>query len=435
MLDLITFNRWWDTGTVENLYLKPYKRDLFKTLVDYLETRQILVIYGLRRTGKTTLMYQLIDFLLRSGIPSKNILYFSFDEKISTLNELLKTYADIIVAKELMKSKNTFVFLDEIQKLADWENQLKIFYDLYPNIKFIISGSASITIQKKTKETLAGRIYEFILPLLSFREFLELKNEPIKGDFGDLFDIRQLNEIYLSKERIAPYLMEFAKKGGFIELIAEENEQRIREYARSIVERIVFVDLTGVFKIKYPQHLRIIVELIAANSGLLLDYVKLSKTLGRDQRVIADYISFLRYTFIIKSIYNYSKSRFISERKLKKAYLGSTNFIYGYHPGKFTDPQSLGRIMENLLVVNSDAKFFWRERNYEVDLILKDNTPLELKYKNRISDDDIKPVMKFCDKYKLKRALILTRDLLDSTKREDVELWYIPLWIYLLKQA
>lgn len=435
MLDLITFNRWWDTGEVEDYYLKPYKRSLFKILVDYLETRQILVLYGLRRTGKTTLMYQLIDYLLQKGIPPKNILYFSFDEKVSTLKELLKVYAETIVSKELIKLKNIFIFLDEIQKLDDWENQLKIFYDLYPNIKFIISGSASITIQTKTKETLAGRIYEFILPLLSFREFLALKNEPIKNEISELFDIKQLKATYLSKERIAPYLTEFAKKGGFIELVMEENEQRIKEYARSIVERVSFIDLTNVFKIKYPQHLRTILELIAANPGLLLDYANLSKILGRDQRVIADYISYLKYTFLIKSLYNYSKSRFVSERKLKKAYLGSTNFIYGFYPEKFTDPEFLGRVMENLLVINSDVEFFWRQGNYEVDLVLKGDIPLELKYQDRITDDDIKPIIKFCNKYKASRSLILTRSFLDSSKKENVELLFIPLWMYLLKQT
>jgi len=74
MLNLITFNRWWDTGRVDNIYLKPYKRKLFFRLAQYLDTRQILVVYGLRRTGKTTLMYQLIDFLLKNGVPRKQIL-------------------------------------------------------------------------------------------------------------------------------------------------------------------------------------------------------------------------------------------------------------------------------------------------------------------------------------------------------------------------
>ncbi|MEO0126464.1 MAG: ATP-binding protein [candidate division WOR-3 bacterium] len=432
MLDLITFNRWWDTSRVDDYYLKHYKRNLFKRLVDYLGTRQILVIYGLRRTGKTTLMYQLIDYLLKKGIPPKHILYFSFDEKVSNLKELFKIYSETIVSKELSRLKNVYIFLDEIQKLENWENQLKIFYDLYPNLKFIISGSASITIQTRATETLAGRIYDFILTPLSFKEFLTLKNEPLSTEIDNIFDMKQLKSVFLSKNRILPYLIEFAKKGGFIELIDEESEQRIKDYARSIVERVSFVDLTGVYRIRYPQHLKTILELIAANPGLLLDYASLSKTLNRDQRVIADYISYLKYTFLIKSLYNYSKSRFVSERKLKKIYLGSTNFIYGFYADKFNEPDFWGRVMENLLVVNTDTEFFWRQRNYEIDLILKDNIPLELKYQDRINNDDIKPIIKFCKKYKIKRALILTHNFIDSSRIENIEIFFIPLWLYLL---
>ena len=433
MLNLITFNRWWDTNQVDSIYLRPYKRQLYKTLVEHLSARQVLVIYGLRRTGKTTLMYQIIDFLLKTGVNPKNVFYFSFDEKISTLEELLRNYSELITGKDLLKQGKTYIFLDEIQKLDNWENQLKIYYDLYPSIKFIISGSASITIAKRTKETLAGRTYEFILPLLSFREFLELKNETINFTLESLFDIKTLKDIYLAKERLAPYLIEYIKKGGFIELINEDNEPRIKDYAQAIIERAAFVDVVGAFKIKYPQHLKVILELISSNPGFLLDYTSMARTLSRDQRVIADYISYLKYTLLIKSLYNYSKSRFISERKLKKVYLGSTNFIYSFLPEKFTDPQFLGKVIENLVVMNSDSEFFWRQRNFEVDLILKDNTPVEIKFKESIDNRDLRSLLKFCNNYAIKKGVILTKDLLDSTKTRGVEILFVPVWMYLLK--
>ena len=431
MLNLITFNRWWDTGSVDSVYLMPYKRKLFYQLTRYLNTRQILVIYGLRRTGKTTLMYQLIDSLLRKGFSRKHIFYFSFDESISTLEELLKTYSDLIISKDLTKEKKIYIFLDEIQKLENWENQLKIFYDLYPNVKFIVSGSASITIQKMAVESLAGRIYEFILPLLPFREFLELKGERIK--LQESWDYKNLKEIYLARERIAPYLIEYTRKGGFIELMEETDEDRIKRYSSSIIERIAFVDLATNFKIREPQLFKIILELIASNPGFLLDYANFSRILGKDKRLIADYISHLKYSFLVKSLYNFSKSRFISERKLKKVYLGSTNFIYGLQPGRFLEPQFLGKVMENLVVVNTNTQFFWRLRNYEIDLVTDENIPVEVKYKNKITDREVNSVTKFCKNYKVNKGLIVTKDFLSFKKTEGIELVYIPLWIFLLK--
>lgn len=433
MLNLITFNRWWDTGRVDNIYLKPYKRKLFFRLAQYLDTRQILVVYGLRRTGKTTLMYQLIDFLLKKGVPRKQILYFSFDEKISTLEELIKTYSDLIISKDLARVERIYIFLDELQKLKGWENQLKIFYDLYPNIKFIVSGSASVTIQKRTVESLAGRIYEFVLPLLPLKEFLELKGESIES-INELWNYENLKEVYLAKERIAPYLLEYTKKGGFIELTNEPDDEKVKKYASSIIERVVFMDLPSSFNIRHPQILRVIIELIASNPGFLLDYVGLSQTLGKDQRVIADYFHYLRYSLLVKSLYNFSKSRFISERKLKKAYLGSTNFIYGFYPERFIEPRSLGKIMENLVAVNTDARFFWRLRNHEVDLVTNEDIPLEVKYRNKIADKETTCLIKFCGNFKINRGIVITRDLLNHRVIGKTELLYIPLWIFLLKK-
>jgi len=433
MLNLITFNRWWDTGQVDEFYLKPYKRCLFYTLIDYLEARQILTIYGLRRTGKTTLIYQTISQILKSGTPPKNILYFSFDENISNLEELFKTYSEFILSSNLAKPKRIYVFLDEIQKLNDWQNQIKIFYDLYPNIKFIISGSASILVQKGAKESLAGRIFEFVLPLLSFREFLELKNEKAITVPTDLFRFDVLKEIYLAKERLSLYLLDYAKKGGFIELMNEVDDRKIRDYSKSIIERCIFVDLPGIYKIKHTQLLKTIVDLITSNPGLLLDYSTLSDTFNRDQRVIADYIFYLKYVMLIKTFYNFGKNRFTSERKLKKVYPGSTNFIFGNYPQKFQDPEFFGKIIENLVAINIKEEFFWRLRNNEIDFILEDATPLEVKYKNQVSPKEIFPVLSFCKKYKSNRSVVLTRDLLKHEQKNGVEVFFIPVWIFLLK--
>lgn len=434
MLNLITFNRWWDTGRVDDIYLRPYKRGLFFQLIQYFDTRQVLVIYGLRRTGKTTLMYQLVDFLLKKGVERKKILYFSFDEKISTLEELLKTYSDLIISKDLARAERTYIFLDEIQKLKDWENQLKIFYDLYPNIKFIVSGSASITIQKKAVESLAGRIFEFVLPLLPFKEFLELKGESTGPEIDNLWNYENLKEIYLARERIPPYLLEYTKKGGFIELTDESDDERVKKYASSIIERIVFMDLPPIFNIRHPQVLKVIMELIASNPGFLLDYAGLSQTLGKDQRVIADYLHYLRYSLLVKSLYNFSKSRFITERKLKKAYLGSTNFIYGFYPERFTEPSFLGKLMENLVVINTDATFFWRLRNYELDLITNEDIPLEVKYKDKINDREMSSLIKFCENFKMTKGIVVTKDLLKRSVLGKVKLLFIPLWMFLLKR-
>jgi hypothetical protein len=431
MLNLVTFNRWWDTGKVEDIYLKPYKRPLFFSLKKFLNIRQILLIYGIRRVGKTTLLYQLIDFLLKKGIDKRDILYFSFDEKIASLEELFKNYSELVLGEDILKRKRIYIFLDEIQKLDNWKNQLKIFYDLYPNVKFIISGSASLVISKGAKESLAGRVYEFVLPLLNFSEFLKFLGEEIK--INNIFDIRQLREIYLKKERLSPLFFSYLKNGGFIEIASEKDELKIKEYSKSILEKVIFGDIALSFKVRQPQVLRVILELVASNPGFLLDYSKLAETLSKDQRVIADYIFYLKYSLLVKVLYNFSSSRFASERKLKKIYLNSTNFIYQFYPGKFRTSEFIGKIIENLVVSFENSHFFWRKRQNEVDLVLKEDIPLEIKYKGKVTKSDLKGVLKFVQKFNSKKAIILTKDELKIEKNSGIQFYFIPVWMYLLK--
>lgn len=432
MLHIATFNRWWITGNVDKIYLKPYKRDIFHTIVKkFLNARQILLIYGLRRVGKTTLMYQLINHLLQNKIDKKHIFYFSFDDQVISLEKLMNQYCEEILNNDLLKEKKIFIFLDEIQKLNNWQEQLKIFYDLYPNVKFIVSGSASGYIAKKAKESLAGRMYEFTVHLVSFFEYLTLHNVEIEP-INDISNIKELKRVYIKKDMVSPLFYHYLKTGGFIEVVGEKDELKLQEYSKSIIEKVIFTDIPISFKIKHPYVLNTIVELVSSNPGFLLDYSKLSKIVSMDPRVVADYVFYLQHSFIIKLLYNFSGSFFVSERKLKKAYVNSINFMYRYNKDKFFDHQFVGKVVENLVVVNSDSRFFWKERNVEVDIINSEKIPIEVKYRNSVDKNDIKPIIKFAEKFKIKKSFIVTKDLLDSVKESGLEITFIPCWLYLL---
>ena len=109
--DIISYNTWWETGSVNDI--PDYKRPLFYELLKYLDERQIIVIYGLRRTGKTTIMYQLIDYLLKDNIKKGNILYFSFDYSNIELRDIIEDYEKYILKKPI-KMENSKVYLTDI---------------------------------------------------------------------------------------------------------------------------------------------------------------------------------------------------------------------------------------------------------------------------------------------------------------------------------
>lgn len=134
--NLLKYNRHWEKGVH---YSYPKKREVFPTLIDYLDEKQIIELVGLRRVGKTTLLFQIINHLIDRHVNPLSILYFTFDEETPSIDELLTSYS--YQTQLDLKKEKVYIFLDEIQKLPHFQNQLKVYYDLYPNLKFFISGS------------------------------------------------------------------------------------------------------------------------------------------------------------------------------------------------------------------------------------------------------------------------------------------------------
>lgn len=418
------YNFHWREGFYYNF---PRKRKLFHDLVRSINSKQIISIIGLRRTGKTTLLKQLIDHLITSEkIKRENILLFSFDEEQDTLDNVIHDYESRRGEELLEIPDRIYIFLDEIQKLDNWQNQIKYYYDHYNNIKFFISGSSSLFIRKKIQESLAGRIYEFTLPLLCFEEFLLFREkDTLTGKVMLLQDSL--------KKEFSAY-----QKRQFIEIV-KESEQNVGRYTKTVIEKIVYQDIPKIFSVENPELLMKILRIVAANPGMLLDYVSLSRKIGITRITLSNYFFYLEESFLVKKLYNFSKNRLTSEKKMKKVYLTTTSFF----PFLYSEiPET--RLIENLIVATVNARFFWRTpQKYEVDLIVDQKgepLPVEVKYAHSVVKKDVKNLLRFCGKFNVSKAIIITKD----TSREEIvelkdgrkiEIAYIPAWIFLLKMT
>ena len=416
---LTKFNEWWVTKKVKDSLLKPYRRPLFDDLLKYLKDRQILLVMGLRRVGKTTLLYQLIQELLDRKIEVFNILYFSFDEEGGDVEDLLETYKEKILKTNFENIERIYVFLDEIQKTKDWQNKLKIFYDLFPNIKFFISGSASVGLQKKSKESLAGRIYDFILKPLNFKEFLELKGMEI-----------QEKKIEIYKSKIQPLLFDYLRKGGFPEIVEETDDEKIKSYIKnSVIERIIYKDLPIEFGLKDIELLKILIELFAKNPGMILNYDTLSKDLKKNKITLTNYISYLEYAMVLRIVCNYRKGFLVSSRKLKKIYLTNSAFSFVF-VDNFYSESFLEKIIEEMVINEIEAKNYYRN-SYEIDAIVKLKQkvlPIEVKY----GKVEAKGMLKFLREFSIKRGLIITKNLFKEETVDNKKISLIPIWAFLL---
>ncbi len=415
--DIINYNTWWETGSVNDI--PDYKRPLLHELIKYLDDRQILVIYGLRRTGKTTIMYQIIDYLLKNNINRNNILYFSFDYTNIELKDIMEDYEKYILKKPIkMENNKIYIFLDEIQKLNDWENKIKIYYDLYKNIKFIISGSASINIERNSNESLAGRMYDFILKPLTFKEYLALKN--INYD---------INNIEISASKLSYLFNDYLLKGGFPEIVNEDDEIKIKRYINSIIERVALIDIPEEFHIKNIELLKNILNITGYQPGFILNYDSLSKDFNVSKETLINYFYYLEYSLIIKLVLNFRGSFASASRKMKKVYFYNSSFSYNYK--NIMDYNYYGKLIENFVMQELDAKYYFRDKSYEIDFILKNGNiiPVEVKYRNNVETKNFIKVLK---KLNLNYGIIISKDefrdeIIDNIKIKILPVWYVPL--------
>jgi len=159
----------------EKLFLKKEigcKREILQRIIKALNYPSAIVITGLRRVGKTTLLRQLFEHL--NTETSNNIHFFSFDRKETRSVEFLEQLLEYLCKIGGDDKKKTFIFLDEIQYITDWQGTIKHYIDFYPDIKFVITGSSSLFIKKKMSDSLAGRTYELYVHPLNYNEYQKI---------------------------------------------------------------------------------------------------------------------------------------------------------------------------------------------------------------------------------------------------------------------
>jgi len=395
-MNLLKYNRHWEKGFRFG-FVK--KREIFPDLLNQVQAKQIVELAGLRRTGKTTLLFQLIDHLLDKGVSPFSIWYYTFDEAETDLDELFSFFTR--QAQVDFKKEKIYVFLDEIQKLPDFQNKIKVYYDLYPNLKFFISGSTSLFIKRKVQESLAGRITTFLLLPLSFTEYLDFR------DKAGLLEKRLAFRAELERE-FETYL-----ESQFIEAVNMEKASDRKVYLVSIIRKIIFEDVPRSFPVDNPEILWRIAGIIGQNPGMCINYQSLAGDLGISNKTVSLYLFYLEEAFLVKKLFNFSRNMLTSEKKLKKFYLASPSFSWAV--SEFSEK---GKLAENLIASLKDYRFFWRDPyKHEIDFVDTRSgiTPVEVKYKNEVRDRELKSLVIFSRRFKAGRALVLSKAFEDSS--------------------
>lgn len=462
---LSRLNRWWQTGITNKAFLYKTVRSEFDEILASINSERIISIIGPRRVGKSTLIYQTVDYLIKNGTNPKRILFFSGDDPSlfsdkCTIGDILEIYVNEVLHENIAETnEKIYVFIDEIHVISDWQLWLKSYYDQKYSVKFIVSGSSSTHLFLGAKESLLGRIVSINIMPLTFLEFCNfwavykndvkiasfLKELPDGSVFEDLqtyFD--NLKKTQWKLEDYKPYvnaaLKEYLLAGGYPEyFIAPNDTFWQKQLVGDIIGQGLYRDIVSIYNIKNPERLEKLLYFIAANNGQDFNFKTIADTIGCDNETVSNYISFLSQAYLAIALENYSPNIGKTIRKNKTLYILDNGIGNALLHLDTIDSTREGHLVENLCVrdaLSSCQKnfwklFYWREGGLEVDLVIDKKTdlfPIEVKYRNAPQQvENMKGFMKKFskDQATIKNGLFITKDYLGKTDN----IFFVPFWL------
>ena len=448
-------NPWWTSGNVQQVYQDMSKRlyfDLFYPFVKETDIKRAVVLMGPRRVGKTVMMYHTIQELIKENITPQKIFFIGIDNPIYmhlSLEDILLLAQEAV---QLDSIEGCFVFFDEIQYLKDWERHLKVLVDLYPTTKFIVSGSAAAALRLQSTESGAGRFTDFMLPPLTFHEYIHLK--------GLKHLVQPKNILYNGKE--IPFFTTHDNKafnkeffhylnfGGYPEVVLSEKIQNdMGRYVKNdIVDKVLLRDLPSLYGIKDVQELNSFFTYLAYNTGNEFSFDRLGKDSGIAKEIIKKYLEYLEAAFLIKVIHKIDDNAKKFKRVTSfKVYLTNSSLRTAlFSPIVETDKET-GNMVETAIFSqwmhreNLDLKYArWKQGRSEgeVDIVLLDNKffkpqwCIEIKWSNRYVEkpQELNSLIYFCKQNNFKATLVTTIDISDNTTIDGIHITYVPAAVY-----
>jgi len=406
-------------------------------------SRKIITFTGVRRCGKTYMMFQRINELAKT-VPKESIFYINFeDERVEKRTEVLTNLMPSLMKLYGDGNKKYYLFLDELQVMPEWSRWLRRVLDGYRNIELFVSGSSSALSSREIPTELRGRAVNFEITPLSFREFLS---------FGDIKFEKDLPLTERERGTMSRALSEYLEYGGFPEVAAEQNPSRkamlVQEYFRTIVSR----DIAERHNLKNTGLLSDFLRMVVNTTNFSVNKtVNVLKSQGRKvgKGTILNYTRFAADSYFCSFVPVFSHKVKDMEQHPKKVYLADNAFLT-FISTKFS--KNWGRLYENSVFLHLKGKqnsnplidiFYWKDSEAEVDFVIKDSEKVMelIQVCQNPSDYDTKSrecraLVKASKELGCKKLSVITEDYEKTESFEwrgtEREIKFVPLWKFLL---
>jgi uncharacterized protein len=440
-------NPWWESPNQINRRISAMRPrayfDLLLNLIRQRSPKRALILMGPRRVGKTVMLWQAVEALIREGVSPSSLCYINIELPLYNglgIDQLIRLAWKASGAKE---DEPCFFFFDEIQYLREWEVHLKTAVDTYDKIKFVASGSAAAALRLKSNESGAGRFTDFMLPPLTFFEYLDLlgKTDLVTIDDSSATTRFSPNDITVLNEQFLAYL----NFGGYPEVIfSEEIQANPGRYIRNdIIDKVLLRDLPSLYGIQDIQELNSLFTSLAYNTGNEVSLEELSQNSGVAKNTIKRYIEYLEAAFLVKIVHRVDRSAKAFKRaNFFKVYLTNPSMRSALFAPLQPDDDLIGNLVETAVFSqwfhSPDTRLHYaRWSDGEVDIVsvhgdMEPNWAVEVKWSDLFEEHPrkLKSLLLFCANHENCKVAVTTRTKSSIQKIDGITIEFRPASLY-----
>lgn len=404
-----------------------------------LELRHIIVLTGVRRSGKSTLMHQLMHTLIEKGVSPFNVLYLYLEDiEVSlylTLGaNLLEKFYKFYLEKYNPQGR-VYIFIDELQGVKDFNRWLHTYYEFNKiNLKFIISGSRRSLIESEAATLLTGRTIYFDIYPFNFYEYLLINRVQIEGG-ESIVGIRDAN--FERTTSILHHLNNFLYEGGFPEVVLAKDQDNKRLIANTYYRDTLARDVILPNEIRNPKDLEVLGLQVMADFTKTHTYRSLGIPGSLTVATVKNYLEyfFRAYLFFESQFFSHKTKETQDIKRPRKLYVvdnGLRNF------NTVTTRQDLGQCAENVAYMelrkNNPAVYYWKGKR-EIDFVAMMPPSFSfynVSYTDELNKREIEGMVEGLTEFNLNRGVVLTKNYYATKEVEGKKIEFIPLWAWLI---
>jgi len=430
ILEILTEWNFWKEDMEVGIFREYYVNEI----LDRLKLDKVISVIGVRRSGKSTILKQIVKKLIEKNM-RENTLIVNFEDRrwlkldLEFLNKVYDAYQEIIKPRG-----KPYIFLDEIQKVEKWERFVRSLNER-KEANILITGSSSELMSKELSSLLTGRTLEIEIFPLSFKEFLKFKKLRIKDERDMAFNAAEIRSLFI----------EYLEFGGFPEIVLVDDKRYKREILWQYFDDIIGKDVIERFNIRNSRKIEILAKYYLTNISSPHTFNSISRFLKIPVETISRYSNYLEISRLISFLKRFSFSLKEQENSPRKVYsidIGLSNAI------GFRFREDFGKIAENIVFLELKRRemkskteiFYWKDSyGKEVDFVVKDDTSIKELIqvcwdisKPNTKERELKALVKAGKELKCRNLKVITWDYEGREEFKGKEIRFIPLWRWLL---